>query len=79
MTTSTNPLLERGFSGLDMGPIQLGLVTGQDHAFLDELAQKEEADFLYEILEHKKTPDGESLLAKANVLYREDLSTEEEA
>ena len=64
---------------LDMGPIQLGLITGQDHAFLDELAQKEEADILYEILENKKASDGESLLEKANRIYREDLSTKEDA
>ena len=63
---------------LDMGPIQLGLITGQDHAFLDELAQKAEADILWEILEHKKARDGETLLEKANRIYREDLSTEED-
>ena len=61
-----------------MGPIQLGLITGQDHAFLDSLAQKEGADVLYEILETKKAPDGETLLEKANSLYREDLCTVEE-
>ena len=38
---------------LELGPIQLGLITGQDHAFLDELLRKEQADVLYEVLEHK--------------------------
>jgi type IV secretion system protein VirB4 len=60
---------------LDMGPIQLGLIAGQDHAFLDELAQREEADILYELLEHKTAGDGENLLEKANRIYREDLNT----
>ena len=60
-----------------MGPIQLGLITGQNHEFLDQLAQKQDADILYEILETKKAHDGESLLEKANRIYREDLSTEE--
>jgi type IV secretion system protein VirB4 len=63
---------------LDMGPIQLGLITGQNHGFLDQLAQEKQADILYEILETKKAPDGESLLEKANSIYREDLSTKEE-
>jgi type IV secretion system protein VirB4 len=63
---------------LDMGPIQLGLITGQNHEFLDQLAQKQDADILYEILETKKAYDGESLLEKANRIYRDDLSTEEE-
>ena len=60
---------------LDMGPIQLGLITGQDHEFLDALAENAEADILYELLEHKKAPDGETLLEKANRIYRDELST----
>ena len=60
---------------LDMGPIQLGLITGQDHEFLDSLVENAKADILYELLEHKEAPDGESLLEKANRIYREDLST----
>jgi type IV secretion system protein VirB4 len=64
---------------LDMGPIQLGLITGQNHEFLDQLAQQEEGDILYEILEAKKARDGESLLQKANAIFREDLSTVEES
>jgi type IV secretory pathway VirB4 component len=62
---------------LELGPIQLGLITGQDHAFLDEVSQKDGADILYEILEHKTARDGESLLEKANRLFSEDLSTED--
>jgi type IV secretion system protein VirB4 len=64
---------------LDMGPIQLGLITGQNHEFLDQLAQQEEGDILFEILEAKKARDGESLLQKANAIFREDLSTVEES
>jgi type IV secretion/conjugal transfer VirB4 family ATPase len=64
---------------LDMGPIQLGLLTGQNHEFLDQLAQQEEADILYEILEHKIAHDGQSLLEKANAIFREDLCTREQA
>ena len=60
---------------LDMGPIQLGLITGQNHEFLDSLTENKETDILYELLEHKKAPDGETLLEKANRLYRDDLST----
>jgi type IV secretion system protein VirB4 len=64
---------------LDMGPIQLGLITGQNHEFLDQLAQQEEGDILFEILEAKKARDGESLLQKANAIFRDDLSTMEES
>jgi type IV secretion system protein TrbE len=62
---------------LDLGPVQLGLITGQDHPFLDSLAEKEGADMLFEILESKKAGDGESLLEKANAIWDESLSTED--
>ena len=62
---------------LDLGPIQLGLLTGQDHAFLDEVSRRDDADILYEVLEKKTAPDGENLLTKANRFYNDDLNTEE--